>query len=268
MKKIFVKNFLSKFIAVLVATLTLTSQAFAVILERGSIKEIAPLIDKNTLVVFDIDNTLIRTPQSLGSAEWFLHVYSTYRNAGFSDADAKLKAQDDWYRVAQISEIIPVEKRTAKFVHKLQKNKIQVIGLTARPANHYDITKKQLHDEKINLSKTAAFPTTNIVLAKGVQYKNGIIFVDEQDKGEALIKFLTHFEIKPEKVVFVDDVSKNTQDVEAALTKAGIQVSSVRYGATDKKVNAFDAKITDIQWDIFNKQNQVISNAAAQKFLN
>jgi len=58
-------------------TLTLLGQARAEIIEVKNMAAVANLIDQDSLVVFDIDNTLIQPVQSLGSDPWFSYTLKT-----------------------------------------------------------------------------------------------------------------------------------------------------------------------------------------------
>lgn len=184
-----------------------------------------------------------------------------------TEEDAHLKTQADWYQIALKSDMQLVEKNTANFVRNLQKSGVKVMGLTARPTDIYKLTKKQLDDKKINLGKNTFSEKSDIEIAKNVRYTHGILFVNEQNKGEALIKFFEYFNVSPKKVVFVDDVQKNVDDMEAALTDVKIDSVNVRYSATDEKVKSFDSKVTDLEWSVFQKDDKLISDAEAKKRL-
>jgi len=238
------------------------------VLELGSIQDITPLIDKKTFVAFDIDNTLITTNQSLGSSEWYDYQYRQYFEKGISSAKSHKKAQALWKQINEFSEMSLVETDTAKFVENLQNKGISVIALTARPNDIYSLTEKQLKIQNINFSITAVAPKSNhIRIAALSEYTHGILFSDEQNKGEILLKFFKRFNISPTHVVFIDDVKKNADDVDHALSKNGIDVKSIYYTALIERVKNFDSKITDIESEIFTKTRKIISDSDAKKIL-
>lgn len=243
------------------------NNANAVIFERKSLEEIFSLIDKDSIVFFDIDNTLIYPNQSLGSAEWYYSVYLSHIKENIPEKQARNMTQKEWYNINLTSKTSTVEPNTAEFISGLQKNGISVMGLTARPQNVSTLTKNQLLNNKIDLSKTAISKKSDVLIAGEIGYTRGILFVEDYNKGEAMLKLFSYFKTSPKKVVFIDDVQKNTDAVEAALTKANIPIISIRYSALDAKVKAYNPKIIAIEEEVFQKKHILISDLEAQKIL-
>lgn len=62
---------------------------FGEIVEITKINEIGDL-DKYQLIIFDLDNTIVRPIQLLGSDEWFYHTLKKYEDEGL-DPDSAYK---------------------------------------------------------------------------------------------------------------------------------------------------------------------------------
>ena len=43
----------------------------SILLETANISEVIPYVSENSLVIFDLDNTIVRSKNCLGSASWF-----------------------------------------------------------------------------------------------------------------------------------------------------------------------------------------------------
>lgn len=248
--------------------LLIGSSALAVIIESRKIQEITPYIDAQTLVVFDIDNTLIQPNQSLGSDQWFRYVLRSYVDKGISQEAALDKTLGFWKQINKVSNVSPVEYGEPLFVRKLQQSGITTMVLTARGTDVVAITDRQLNQVKLDFTKSSPFGDNDLLIDKGIRYRRGVLYVSGQDKGTSLIKFLQHFRLSPKKVLFIDDLSKNVHSVEAALTKAQIDVLNVRYGALDEKVKSFNPKLTLVEWGIFSKYQVLITDDEALKIIN
>lgn len=193
------------------------------IIDSKSITDVYSYITHNvdntsTLIVFDIDNTLIMPPTHLGSDQWFYAEYNKNIQQGLN----KKKA---------IEQILPlnkhlqdniimqaIEKNTAPLIQNLQKKDFTVIALTARPTNLADISIRQLKNVGIDFSRSIPYDhPLQLNYNNEVSYQNGIIFCTGKDKGKALVTFLYYIDYQPKKIVFVDDKLKNIHNIERAV---------------------------------------------------
>lgn len=251
----------------LVLLVFLSSNAFAVIIEGQRMREVSPFVDSDTLVVFDIDNTLIQPNQSLGSDQWFRHVHKSYIDKGVPQDVALTKVLGFWKEINTVSQVSPVEYETPSFVRKIQERGIATIVLTSRGTDVTDITDRQLNDVKLDFTHASPYGDLDHLIEKGLRYRKGILYVSGQDKGKSLIKLFRYLRLAPKKVLFIDDLQKNVQSVETALTKSQITITNIRYGAADEKVNFFNPNITLVEWGIFKKYGVLIGDPEAIKIL-
>lgn len=255
--------------------LALSLSSFADIKQVATMAEALAPVDADTLLIFDLDNTIIETTQTLGSDQWFEHYLhqqiSKRLKDGLPEAKATseglLRALTDWKSIQRVTSVQLVEQVTADLIAKHQKT-IKVMGLTARPIDLADATYKQLNSVGVDLTKSAAFPN-DLILNQGggdvnfiAKFQKGILFSGNSAKGPMLLKFLALANVSAKKIIFVDDKQKNVDSVDKALdTLPGITHTSMRYGAADKKVDNFDSKIADVQFSFFGK---ILTDQAAQ----
>lgn len=206
----------------------------------------------DTLVVVDLDNTLIRPTTGLGSDEWFYHLEERIAaDEGLSEAAAADRAMDVWNDVQARIHVQPVEPGVPALLRSLQRRNVRVLGLTARTHEIAEVTRRQLASVGIDLA--AASPRRapwRARLRDVARYRDGIVFVGEHnDKGEVLAAFLRELPRRPGRVLFVDDRDKHVRAVDVALSRAGIPCVAFRYGAADDAVARFDAPEADRQYE-------------------
>lgn len=179
-----------------------------------SITQIKKHIDssRTTYVFLDLDHTVVRSVSNgnffsqLGFIVW---PPSEYKNSSI------------WDRLHFTKKLIPHEKKTLTFLKNLQAQNIPVVGLTARPPIIADRTLAQFKELNFTFSHDI-LAQKEFCLTHSI-YKDGIIFCGTNDKGLALTEFLTHTALKPEKIVFADDLRKNVKAVEHAAERLNIE---------------------------------------------
>ncbi len=231
-------------------------------------------LKEGTLLVFDLDNTVMRPAQTLGTDQWFEYLVKEYvgelMGAGTPEETAVSQAIDKalllWNKVQRVTEIQLVEKETADIIQKAQKAKIPVMALTARPSDLIETTQKQLKSNGVDF-------TINPPYAKDLEFRDqvpaqftkGVTYIGPKNvKGSALITFLKKIGLQPKKIVFVDDKVRHVKSVDASTSEAKIPSVCFRYGAADPIVKQFDPKIAGVQLKYF---NGLLGDAEAQKLL-
>jgi len=219
-------------------------QARAHVYEIKFMHEITPQIDSNTLVVFDIDNTVIEPTGNLGSDQWYYFLVNKFQNRfNLSEYDAHRKAEPMWNMAQSYIKTQAVEEETSQIIARLQENNIYVMALTARSSHIAEITRQQLLENNIDFQKYAPdLDKTSLVFSKNLIYEKGILYQGEgYNKGKTLVSFLEHINFKPKNIVFIDDKVKNTAHVHKALEELGnIGHIEFRYANTDDKVKEFN----------------------------
>jgi hypothetical protein len=253
------------FSTLMISTFFIASNGLAEIVEIDRMKQILPHITKSTLVVFDLDNTIMETPQTLGSDQWFGYMERSYEAQGIEKPQSTNQAIDIWMEVQHSSRMQPVEASTPALVQNLQRTAgIKLIALTARPFELRYRTRLQLR--KLGISFET--PESHNIAAKlppELHFDRGILSIGPtQNKGEVLKSFIISNGEIFDRVLFVDDKAKHVHNVESALADLPVENINFRYGAADPKVKSFNAYIADRQLEIFQRTGRLINDQSAQ----
>ncbi len=162
-----------------------------------AIKQILPYIDDHSLVVFDIDQTLIMDPKHAGNVNY------------------------------QITKLSFVEPNTKAVLNELVNRNIKIVGLTARgyfDANNDDAYAR-LRDLGFDLScdwlkKTRYHNLNSNVTNFARGFKNCVFYTNFSSKAAMLSDLLTELEahaIPVQRIVFVDDSEGHCNEISLSL---------------------------------------------------
>ena len=205
----------------------------------------------DTLVVFDIDNTLIEPESQLGSDQWFYHLVDVGMRRGMSSTQSNRWADGTFNDMQSRIRIRSVDPETPEVLARLRRDGIRYFALTARSSGIHETTRRQL--EKTGLSMTAGGFNPGAaskpgMIGKGSLYDHGVFYIGETgpSKGEALMRILQLSGCRPERIVFIDDKEKHARSVHESLTRAGIPHLCLRFSKCDAKVASLGrALVTD-----------------------
>lgn len=225
----------------------IVSQLYGTIVEVAHFSEIRSHVDKNTLVLLDIDDTLLIPTQMLGCDEWFQYRYNEHKALGVSLALEKTLAE--WEAIRHLTKMEIVEMGTDEIVRELQQE-FSVMGLTTQGLALATRTSQQLKENSLDLSLSAPSGEDHCVSIGGhaVLYRKGILFTSGQAKGESLFKLCEKIGIEPARIVFINDKKEHLQDIETAAQRRGVEFIGLRYGFSDERKKAFDPKIATYQF--------------------
>ncbi len=219
--------------------------------ECSSIQEVVSEIQPGSLVIFDLDNTLMRPCQTLGSDEWTQYYVSKLVDTGKGEAEALEEAIGLLHAVYAVTKVQPMEETTAAVISSLQHQNIPIVAVTSRSSRVASITIRQLASIGINLSLTAPsqayFP---LVDTKEAVFDNGIVFTTGKSKKSALLALFKQLSWMPKRIVFLDDKEQHVQDV-CSLEQQGIECVGLRYGRADEYIKKLDPYICDIELQSF-----------------
>jgi hypothetical protein len=176
------------------------------IIETKKFKEIIPYIHPQTLVIVDIDDTLLIPVQTLGTDVWFLSRLDHHFQIKKDRFLALDRALAEWEAIRHITDVKLVEEGTDEIIKDIQKDNIVMIGLTTQGLTLATRTVIQLKSLSIDLSKTAPSAQDSYFIngQNGVLYQQGILFTSGTSKGEALIKFLDIINYHPKYIIFIN----------------------------------------------------------------
>ncbi len=241
-----------------------TPNAEAKIVEQVSMAEALGSATLETLVILDLDSTVIETSQMLGSDSFFQYLLELAHARGKDRADALQWALAENSKVQPYSPVHTVESETPALIRRLQVAGIKVIALTARPGDWATPTLAQLKSVGVDFTPTAIGGHWGHYPEAG-RFEAGVFFVDGGvQKGPALLTFLSAIGFRPVQVLFVDDKAKNVESVDQSLRSVGVPALNVRYGGADGSIARFRPEIADCQWSVYKRYHVFISDEAAE----
>jgi len=225
-----------------------TALGWSQIQECSSIAELKKYAKEDTLVIFDLDNTLIRPKQMLGSDEWFRY-YLEKKTSEYNDRKRALNdAINTWQAIQTISPMCCLESCTNDLVKDLQKIGTPLMVLTTRDHAFFRGTVNQLRSLDFDFTKTAPVKGFyRIDEMPDVAYEDGILYSDGYHKGRSLLHFFKQSSFWPKKVIFIDDKLSWVTQLDV-LESEGIEYLGLRYAGADKYVSNFDPGVAEHQF--------------------
>ncbi|MCB0366145.1 MAG: DUF2608 domain-containing protein [Bdellovibrionaceae bacterium] len=236
--------------------------------------EIAPQYggSQNVLVVFDLDNTLLKQSQSLGSDQWF----RWQEDAVLNNKEIPSKVAKDFSELLDVQGVLfylsPMESTQSDapaILSQLKAKGFAVIALTSRGMEFRDATMKHMRNGfefssfgYSGKSSHAFLPYNNQDLssiglpadldpqiikslkldkpARPVNFTDGVFFSGGQHKGAMMLAILHLLSLKPKAVIFVDDQTKHVDRMGQALALKPIDLYGFRYSRIDREVQDFE----------------------------
>ncbi len=236
-------------------------KASHLIVEGKTIEDIYKYIkpyefNDNTLVVCDIDNTLIYPKTIIGSEQWFYARVEGFESQGMTTAEAVNAVLPQSFELLEYIPMEPVESSTVAVINDLQKRGVTVIALTARSLDLTYRTVDQLAQLGIHFNGKGPVQCPMVYgEGKPALYIEGILFCGSQGKGETLINWLTHIHYRPTKIIFIDDKMKNIIGVEQKLLPYQYQFIGIRYSYLDTHKAKISPEIIEKELEEFTHQN-------------
>jgi hypothetical protein len=205
--------------------------------------------NSDTMVIFDIDNTLLHTNQDLGSDAWAYWFVKQKLKEGFRPQQALDYMFDLFRHVHSHIDVYPVEEQTVDIVKQLKSIDIQTICLTGRQAAMIDVTQDQIKKTGFTLNCPQDLnKSITLKMKYPVEIVNGIICGGMNEKGNVLEELFErlHFPL-PQSIVFVDDRKSCVESVSRKCSDNNIACTGLRYGYMDEISSRFDGKKAECQ---------------------
>ncbi len=248
--------------------------------------------DQQTLVIFDVDDTLTRPTDTALQFLWQPNAFSKEDTnfivpltmklkehlAKMGPEAAEIAAKKIWSNHLLKSSFIPVEPVIVGMVKQLQERGVKVIALTAcRPGErgYIKALEKWRFEElkKVAIDFSASFPCDSMIFEnlsneEGYvpMFYRGILMATaapDNSKGRVLATFLDRVGWTPKKVIFFDDGKHNVESVVNAMHDRGIQCIGYWYRATMRQQPKLKRDVVQIQFDYLINHGQVLSEDEA-----
>jgi FMN phosphatase YigB (HAD superfamily) len=265
-----------KALSLFLGFLLLPFMLLAEVKQTGKIEKIRKHIDQETLVIFDIDETLVVGRHNLYSPG---PTCQAYKKRILNELSRKQENMAQLYsQVLLQTRFDCVEDGTASLVSELHSKGIKTLALTARHTGEHGLIKDLTewtsdHLQKLQLDFSRSFPEVTPFELTGRKgrakplYKNGIIYTCSQDKGSLLMQFLNKINFHPKKVVFIDDLLVNAESVSQALERVGIKNYCYHYTYVRDLPDTFDARLADVQVKHLIQTGKLLSDEEARLLL-
>lgn len=202
------------------------------------LKEVSKLLEalprSETLVIFDIDDTLLtspdlnstRRPQFFGSDRWFIWQDKELKKG---DTD-KLACLFDVIAINyEVATQQPTQPDAAEIVNRIANDKLM---LTSRSPAYRGGTEREL--EKADFDFMAPLGSEKFLILEGsssvpMTYINGILMTRGADKGKVLQELLKRTGLTYRNIVLVDDTEKNIESMRKALSITSMKYFGLRY---------------------------------------
>ncbi|MBK7962427.1 MAG: DUF2608 domain-containing protein [Bdellovibrionales bacterium] len=246
-------------LVMLITASSLFSQfTFAVIIEIKTMSQILPYIDHQTLLVFDLDNTVLEPVQTLGSDQWFKSL--------LANGAPLPQAISVWTEVQKRTQVKAVEEITRQIIANAQAHAHAALALTARPSDLSETTEIQLNSIGVSFRSSSSIAKDSFNSDQNsARFINGIKYIGPSlSKGDALVEMINQMARKPRRVVFVDDLQNIPSPSMQPLIQQVFRILNFRHGAADEKVQSFNPVVAQAELKVFqNCGGLLISDALA-----
>ncbi len=232
-------------------------------------------IDDKALVVFDVYNTIIvpsdmilrrsakplvkKINESIQEDKTFVPHYKL--------SHAHLKS-----KVLKSMKFELVDPKFPKIIQELSERGIATIGLSHGNTNLGSTKKlenvKLNHLAQVNVDFKKSFSKFTIPFFEDTYsssvFKDGVLFTAKLQKGKILAEFLKKMNLKPSKIIFIDDNLKFVQSVDTEMKSLGIDTLCFHYTQAETLPFRVDEKIAEFQIRSLRNYSEWISDEEAR----
>lgn len=280
--KLFFKNFIFSliiFFGIFLFFKNSNNNNFPQINYYSQVQEVFDNCGKNSLIVFDIDDTLITAQDAFANDVWFPWYFKIIAGIKYP------KIIFDKEKIEYIASI--VVKNATRYVFdtdiiniikELQDKNIPVIALSYMKNGPVGII-ENLPEWRANILKNLGISFSNkypdtIFTKLPQKYNNypclynGILCTNKEPKGLTLGAFLDYYNLKPDKIIFFDDMTDNLVSVKKECQKRKINFMGFQVMGAQLTKPAWNNKRALLQLDFLIKHEQWLTDEVANKIIN
>lgn len=214
----------------------------------GNFEHIMPFINHDNadkLVIFDIDDTILRVACYKASGTWYKDAYDQLTAQGKSAEETKFILFQTHIAAMYSTAVELTDANLPGYITALRKKNTRTICLTAREGRcllyatlrHLGDTQLDFTQVDPHLSRTLSFPE---LPDHDIIYSSGILFTGGADKGEVLKLFFKKTGYIPKHIVFIDDSLPNVESVKTCAQELGIPFDGFHFRAAEKTARQQD----------------------------
>ncbi len=257
--------------------------------EIDSFKEVNTIlenVDPQTLVIFDIDDTLL-APENIQFQSWFLNSEkgNLFEKKVTEYVDTKKNPREHFKKLVakemRDSQNIIIEPFIADIIKDLENRKIKTVALTSvntgsmggdiipsLPQWRYE----KLKNKRIDFSPSfgdqeIVFEHMTSKAERHPVFYKGILLTDTFSKGAVLGAFLDRVNWKPRKVIFFDDKLKLLTSVQEEMKKRNIPFQGYVYKGAQHLPHEINDEILEIQLQHLKDHDEFLNDKDAHKKL-
>lgn len=245
--------------------------------DLGQIEKELETLDSDSLVLFDVDSTLIVPDDAIlrPSSEDFLKELL----GGNTVQDLPTGRRYIFREILLNAPHSLVDESSISCIQNLQEKGIPVIAFTAAPRGKVGEI-ASVADWRIEELKRFGFDFSSTFAEEGVLelpknpdkefsplFKSGILFASLHPKGDTLQKFLHAIGWTPNRVVLIDDQLEYVQSVGKALESLGIPYTGFHYTAAEKMPYKLNRETAQFQVHSFLEQGKWFNDFQAKEQL-
>lgn len=223
------------------------------------------------LAVFDLDNTVFREAQTLGTDEWYAYAHHKLVSRGLSAREAGAKLELINNKIKTESRMRLMEPGLPDLIRRLQSRGIFVIGLTARHPALADTTIEHLAELNIHFVRSR-FPDESLRdfrIPGGDHeflFRAGVAFTDGSPKGAVLRALIERTGVRPKRVIALDDRVHHVHNIVEVLLELGLEGRVIHYLRV-REEPAFDPRVAEMQFRVFRRLGRLISDEEVRRRL-
>jgi hypothetical protein len=248
-----------------------------------SLKEISQELEKmgsDSLIVLDVDEVLIT------SKDLFFHPIAEPFVLGLvkkemreAKSDEERKSIEEKLSTSLLeTQRYLLEEDSPALLKRLLNKGCKVVALTSFPTGRFgkvaEVEKWRIdHLKSLGLDFSSFFPKTGrkefSFIAKpsiaAPLFQEGILFSRGYAKGDVLVAFLNWIQFKPSKIVFIDDILENHDNMRVVLAANNLCLRSFHYQFNNIPLDDANKEIIEFQFNNLIKNNQWLGDEEAQK---
>ena len=237
-----------------------------------------PKLDEHSLVIFDIDDTLVIAENGFGSRhnkKGFAIWYPLYEKLRKAISRDKLKVLLS--RMDVESQLI--DKNVIHLIDLIKKQNAKVCALTLaftgkcgdeehNEEHRFQTLQKLGIDFRSSFPEYESFTLSELVTEDSVpMFHKGILLTAYSTKGQTLTVFLNTINWWPNKIIFIDDRIEKLEDVARIAKEKNIEFLGLHYLATEDLPCDVDPKVAEFQMNYLLEHEQWVGEEKAKELM-